>query len=92
MSSSSPIGLIEESCSLKGVYQSFKEDQFTDYKNVINQRLIDNFLDMALAGISSAFFLRIMVLESKNALLDLILPFTILAFISFIYLVNKQSK
>jgi hypothetical protein len=33
-----------------------------------------------------------MVLESKNALLDLILPFTILAFITLIYVINKQSK
>jgi hypothetical protein len=33
-----------------------------------------------------------MVLESKNALLDIILPFTILVFISIIYVINKQSK
>jgi phosphate starvation-inducible membrane PsiE len=47
---------------------------------------------LALAGVSGAFFIRIMILESKNALLDLILPFAILALIALIYLINKQSR
>ena len=47
---------------------------------------------MALTGISAAFILRIIILESKDIILDIVLPFTIFAFISGMYLINKRTK
>lgn len=49
-------------------------------------------MDLALAGISAAFFIRVMILENRNALLDLILPFMITCFIAIVFVINKKSK
>ena len=62
----------------------FKEDH--------SSRLLNNFLEVALAGISTAFLLRVLILEIKNTILDLILPFTIFMLISILYMINKNSS
>ena len=61
------------------------------YKDDYSQRLLDNFFDVALTGISAAFGLRLLIMESKNYILDLILPFAIFLFISGMYLLNKRT-
>jgi hypothetical protein len=63
-----------------------------DYKRISSQRLLDNFFDVALLGISIAFMLRVVLMESKNTILDLVLPFVIFCVISTLYFVNKNTK
>jgi len=68
------------------------EADFYEYKLGYSQSLIDNFLDVALTGISAAFLIRVVLLESRNTILDLVLPFTIFSLIAILYFVNKKSS
>jgi hypothetical protein len=52
---------------------------------------LDNFLDVALTGISAALLFRVLILENKNTILDLILPFAIFLLISILYMINKNT-
>lgn len=54
--------------------------------------MLDNFLDVALTGISAAFLLRVVLLESKNTVLDLVLPFTIFFVIACLFFMNKKTE
>lgn len=83
------LSLIDDLLSLKNNH--FEESEFDEYKLAHSQRLLDNFFDMALTGISAAFVYRIIILQSQNALLDLILPFVIFLFIAILYQVNRQT-
>jgi hypothetical protein len=47
---------------------------------------------MALGGIIVAFVFRILILRSSNAILDLILPFVIMMFITLLYYINKNTN
>lgn len=47
---------------------------------------------MALTGISAAFMIRVVLLESRNTILDLILPFTIFFVIAILYFVNQRTS
>ena len=67
----------------------FQEREFDEYKLAHSQRMLDNFFDMALTGISAAFVYRMIILQSRNALLDLILPFVIFLFIAILYQVHR---
>ena len=84
--------IVDDMCSLKSSHNSFKEKDFDEYKLDHSQRLLNNFLDVALTGISSAFFLRVIILESKNYYLDLILPFLIMVLILALWVTNKRWK
>ena len=89
---SSVLKFVDNICSLnKGKNQIFKEKDFYEYKLDHSQRLLDNFMDVALTGISAAFLLRVLILESKNPILDLILPFVILIVIATLYFINKRT-
>ena len=48
-------------------------------------------MDVALAGISLAFLIRVVVLESKKTILDLVLPFTIFLVLGILYFLNKKT-
>jgi tellurite resistance protein TehA-like permease len=81
---------IDSFFSLKANH-NFHEGAFQEYKQDHSKRLLDNFFDVALTGISAAFVLRLLILESKNAILDLILPFVILSFISLLFFINRRT-
>ena len=83
--------LIDDIFSLKTIYPNIKESDFDLYKQEHSQRLINNFLDVALVGIIFAFGYRMLFLQSVNTSLDLILPFVIMMLISFLYQFNKRS-
>jgi hypothetical protein len=84
--------LIDNFFSLKYQNILFKESKFNEYKQDYSQRLLDNFLDVALAGISAALLFRVFILENKNTFLDLILPLTIFLLIFILYMINKNTK
>jgi hypothetical protein len=67
------------------------EQDFSHYKRDHSQRLLDNFLDVALSGISAALGLRIVILDRQNIILDLILPFIIFILIATLYFINKKT-
>lgn len=83
--------LIDDQFSLQSAHSTFNENEFNEYKIDHSQRLLDNFFDIALIGISAAFIFRVIILSSKNAILDLILPFVIFSFISLLYYINKKT-
>ena len=83
--------IVDDLCSLKSTHSTFHEKEFDEYKHDHSQRLLDNFLDVALTGISAAFLVRVVVLESKNTILDLILPFVIFLLIAMLYILNKRT-
>lgn len=82
--------LVDSMFSLKSLHD-FSEKEFQAYKHMHSKRLLDNFFDVALTGITAAFLLRLLVLESKDAILDLILPFIIFVFIACMFFVNKRT-
>ncbi len=82
---------IDNLFSLKYQNILFKESKFKVYKQDYSQRLLDNFLDVALTGISAALLFRVLILENKNTILDLILPFAIFLLISILYMINKNT-
>ena len=84
--------IVDDMCSLKSSHSAFKEADFYEYKLDHSQRLLNNFLDVALTGISSAFFVRVIILESKNYSLDLILPFVIMVLILALWVTNKRTN
>jgi len=77
--------------TLNSSSQSFNESDFSDYKLDHSQRLLDNFLEVAIIGISAAFLLRVVILDRKNLILDLILPFVIWTFVAILYIINKKT-
>lgn len=83
--------IVDDLCSLKSTHTTFHEKDFDEYKHDHSQRLLDNFLDVALTGISAAFLVRVVVLESRNTILDLILPFVIFLLIAALYILNKRT-
>ena len=83
--------IFNDLCSLKSTHSTFEEKDFDAYKQDHSQRLLDNFLDVALTGISAAFLMRVVILESKNTILDLILPFIIFLLIAILYIINKRT-
>lgn len=82
---------LDTSFTLRGQFKSFEEKDFQEYKSAQSQQLMDNFLDFALAGIVVAFLGRTMLLEIKNPILDLVLPFAIFSFIAVLYMINKKT-
>lgn len=82
--------LIDDLFSLKTLYPSIKEADFDLYKQQYSQRLLNNFLDVALIGIIFAFMARILFFHKQNHILDLVLPFVIMVLIIFLYLFNKR--
>ena len=66
----------------------YPEEEFQKHRELHNQRILNNFLDVSLAGILTVFMTRIVLLQSYNAILDLILPFVILMFITLLYIWN----
>lgn len=70
---------------------NFEEAEFEEYKLAQSQRLLNNFFDMALTGISAAFIYRLIFLPHPNAWLDLIYPFIIFLFVFIMYYVNYST-
>ena len=83
--------VIDDTFSLQSAYTTFNEEEFSEYKKDHSQRLLDNFFEIAMSGITAAFIFRIIILSSQNAILDLILPFIIFIFITLAYYINKKT-
>lgn len=80
----------DQKFSLKS--SAYSEEGFQKQREHQNQRILNTFLDVSLTGILTAFMIRIVLLRSYNAILDLILPFVILLFITVVYVWNKYYK
>lgn len=81
----------EDMISSQNVENNYQEDDFYQYKLDYSQRLLDIFLDMAIVGIVTVFLFRVVCIETKNTLNDLILPFSIFMLIAMLYFGNKRT-
>lgn len=86
------LDFIDNKCSLKEKNKTDERD-FNEYKLAHSQRLLDNFFEMAIRGITIALLYRLVVLQkAKNVNLDLFLPIGIFLVILIAYYINKQTS